>query len=730
MIGTDDQGLLTIWNREYLSGTGEESWGVFRLEGPMGLKSQPEISQQVFERTIFVMNQRLQGFVIDSDLIHRAWANGSHTCLAGRGTESRQYSICYVEAAPGYAGLTAKSIICIGPEHEFDHLQAEIGAASKLLPFLCGKANKMLEAQRRAPVLDSPDFQPLRNSLAPTQAQTPLSDVTIAADFRALTPNGLTPHETQHWSYEQWVRSSALNDVQRRILKSDALRMHPVRVIGPAGSGKTLLMQLLALHYLNEARERAAGLSILYVVHNTAMAQMVSDRFRTLGAEEYLTSPVQSLTITTLANYGQQRVGIPDANVIDKDAQKTKQFQLEQVRAALREVLELNSARIETQSKLLSQIHGSDDLFSIFALLVMAEISSSIKGRGLIDDERRYVSAEIPLSRLHRILSPFERGIVYECFRRYHQVVFEEYELLDSDDVAISLSGRLRTPIWQLKRKTDGFDFVFIDEAQLFNENERRIFPYLSKGITAHVPLILALDAAQEPFGFSSAGLAAVGIADIENEELPSNHRSTQEIVDLAFFVIQQTTDLFGPDFPDFKKVEVGLSDSQKTLASPPVIVQCNEEAKSFGRFVVKTVQKLRAKNVRQIAVVCHGETYWEELRREFSDSQLPLHVLSQRGERVAPDQPLVILSRPPYIGGQEFDAVVLVGLEQGLVPPRIIDNDALAAAIEQQVLRDMYLSITRARTRLIVAINQGAMPNSIVESAKSRSLISDGNVS
>lgn len=489
-----------------------------------------------------------------------------------------------------------------------------------------------------------------------------------------------------------------------------------MRIIGPAGSGKTLLMQLLAMRYLNDAREKSIAVSVLYVVHNTAMAQIVADRFRTLGAEEYMTSSVQRLTITTLANYGQRWVGIPDNNVIDKDAQKTKQFQLEQVRAALRQTFELNSTRIEKQSKLLAQINNNDDLFSIFALLVMAEISSAIKGRGLIDDEKRYVNAEAPLSRLHRLLSQFERSIVYDCFRRYNEVVFEEYELLDSDDVAISLSGRLRTPIWQLKRKTDGFEFVFIDEAQLFNENERRIFPYLSKGVTSHVPLILALDAAQEPFGFSSAGLAAIGIADIENEELPSNHRSTREIVDLAFFVIQQTTDLFGPDFPDFKKAEVGLSNSQKALAAPPIIVKCNEDAKSFGRFVVKTVQKLRAKNVRQIAVVCHGETYWDELHREFLASRLPLHILSQRGERVTPDQPLVILSRPAYIGGQEFDAVVLVGLEQGLVPPRIVDNDALAAAIEQQVLRDMYLSITRARTRLIVVINQDALPNSIVE--------------
>jgi superfamily I DNA/RNA helicase len=730
MMGTDDQGVLAVWNRDYLSGTGEESWGIFRLEGPVGLKSVPEISQQVFERIVFVVNQRLQGYVLDSDLIHRAWENGSHTCLAGRGSESRRYSICYTEGAPGFAGLTDRSIICIGPEHDFDRLQDEIATVLKLLAPLCKKANQILEIQRRGPILEFPDFQALRDSLAPSQNRPPLSDVTIAAEFRESFDSGQTPYETRYWSYDKWIQSNALNEAQRRILESDALQKHPVRVIGPAGSGKTLLMQLLAMRYLISAQRKAANTSILYVVHNSAMAQMVADRFRTLGAEEFMTSSSQALDVITLASYGQGRVGIPDSMVIDKDAQKTKQFQLEQVRASLREILGINQEAVANKSRLLTQVSKSDDLFSIFSLLIMAEISSAIKGRGLIDDERRYVGAEAPLSRLHRILNTFERKIVYDCFRRYNQVVFEEYELLDSDDVAISLLGRLRTPIWQLKRKTEGFDFVFIDEAQLFNENERRIFPFLSKGTTPHAPIVLALDAAQEPFGFSSAGLAAVGIADIEDKELPSTHRSTQEIIDLAFFVIQQTTDLFGPDFPDFKRVEVGLSASQKVLAAPPVIVECNEDAKNFGRFVVKTVQKLRAKNVRQIAVICHGETYWEEMRQEFLASQLPLHVLVQRGEKLTPDQPLVVLSRPNLIGGQEFDAVVLVGLEQGLVPPRIADNAALAAAIEQQVMREMYLSITRARTRLIVAINQGSMPNSIIEGAKAQSLISYGTIS
>jgi superfamily I DNA/RNA helicase len=373
---------------------------------------------------------------------------------------------------------------------------------------------------------------------------------------------------------------------------------------------------------------------------------------------------------------------------------------------------------------LLTQVRDNEGLFEIFALLVMAEISTVIKGRGLVDDERRYTDSDTPFSRLHRILNISERGVVFDCFRRYHYVIFEEYELLDSDDVALTLAGRLRTPLWSLKRKTEGYDLVFVDEAQLFNENERRVFPYLTKGITSHVPIVLALDEAQEPFGFSSAGLATLGITDIENESLPSNHRSTREIVDFAFFAIQQTTDLFSAEFPDFTGAGGGMVPSDHPLASPPTIETCNEEARSYGVFLVKLVQKLRAANIRQVAVICHADGYWSEILEAFQQSQLPLHVISQRGEKISPDQPLVVLSRPAFVGGQEFDAAVLVGLEQGVMPPRVVDNPALAAALEQQMLREVYLAATRARYRVIATINRGALPNSLLSEALANELI------
>ena len=85
---------------------------------------------------------------------------------------------------------------------------------------------------------------------------------------------------------------------------------------------------------------------------------------------------------------------------------------------------------------------------------------------------------------------------------------------------------------------------------------------------------------------------------------------------------------------------------------------------------------------------------------------------------------PLVALTRPAYVGGQEFDAVVLMGLEQGVVPPRVVGNDALAVAIEQMTLRELYVSITRARYQVLVVLSAGTTLTSILEGAASGGLL------
>lgn len=204
----------------------------------------------------------------------------------------------------------------------------------------------------------------------------------------------------------------------------------------------------------------------------------------------------------------------------------------------------------------------------------------------------------------------------------------------------------------------------------------------------------------------------------------PASVNSTRAIVKLAFFVIQRTTDLFGPDFPRFTSTEKDVESDTHALASPPRIERAAAGGKNIGKFVVKKIRQLRKANVRSIAVICHADQYWDGLQSELQSVEMPLQILVERSEKIPIDTPVVVLTRPLFVGGHEFDAVIAVGLEQGIVPPRIPDNTALSSAIEQQTLREIYLTITRARYQLIVVLSTDAEPTAVLSEAVSEGLL------
>lgn len=722
--GSSDGRLVALWNADYLTGTGAEDWGFILLRNHFGLLGESSIRREVFERCLHVIDQRLRGLILDSALIHRSWDNGIHTCLAGRGEDARHYSIAYTESDLKLRATGTRSVICMGPSKEFEPLVAAISEHKSILPALVSSANELLAPLRRKPLQDTNAFQTIHKALQQALPRPKPSPTGLTVPIKTVTPDVRDTYRTLGWTYDEWTSpQSPLSPIQRRILESDAMLQHPVRIVGPGGSGKSLLMQLLAIRRLHDAKLSGQAVQVLYVVHNAAMARNLADRFHILGAQEFLEGSQWKLTVCTLSEYGKKQIELQDSSVIDVDAHQTKLFQLTQVADALKKTLESNLERIQ-ESPLLRQVANDENVFNVFAKLLMTEISTAIKGHGLVNDSEKYINSERPLSRLHGLMKQMERRVAFDAFREYHRVVFEHFQVLDADDIALSLLGRLRTPIWELKRRSLGFDYVFVDETQLFNENERRLFTLLTKGNRSHVPIVLALDEAQEIYGQSTAGLGALGISSISNENLPSNYRSTRSIVSLAFFVIQRTTDLFGPDFPDFTGFVNSMEPDTHPLAADPSFELVPEQG-GLGKFVIKRIRELRRANVRQIAVICHSDVYWTDLENELKQAHnIELHVLLQRGDRLNPDEPLVVLSRPAYVGGQEFDAVIAVGLEQGLVPPRIHDNDALAAAVEQQALREMYLSFTRARFRLMVVVNKGAAPSTVLQEAKENGLI------
>ncbi len=724
-----DRSIIALWHVDYSSGTGDEAWGFIKISGDLSIEAQPVIAKEVLERAIYVVNQRLQGLLIDAALFHRKFENGTHTLLSGRGALARKFSIGYFEKVTSEGDVYYyRAVVCIGPCDSFHVLESATESAGKGINRFISFANDLLANVNSKQLVSANSYKELRARITSFTVQVKGSEfdnVQITTGKSAISE--LDAINYVGLNYDQWIDpDSPLNEIQRRILTSDAIDRHPLRILGPGGSGKTLLMQLLAVRKLLQAQQARRECRILYVVHSNAMREKVFQRFQLLtngdiSSDGRLNGSV--IVVSTLSEYCRIQLSLEIGALLDTDAEDAKEFQCNQVGDSLKELAIEDPSSIRS-SELLSQIYKNDSLVQIFARLVAAEISVAIKGHGLELDRKRYVESEKSYSRLHSILNHKEREFIFEVFKKYHHVIFEQYGVLDSDDIALSLSGRLNTPLWSLRRRDEGFDYVFVDEAQLFNENERRVLPFLTRGTLTYVPIALALDQAQSFYGQSMAGLATIGIKDIANEKLDSIHRSTSAIIHLAFYIIQRSTDLFGPDFPDFTKMAKSMLPDEHPLAAMPCVEKENDASSSFGKFTLKRIRELRKANIRQIVVVCHADKYWSELEREFSESDLPFQILRERGERLQHDQPLVVLCKPAQVGGQEFDAVIIVGLEFGVSPPRDIDNNALNAAVEQQTIREMYLSVTRARYRVVFALTKHANPNNLLKDAIKEKLV------
>ncbi|WP_303671080.1 UvrD-helicase domain-containing protein [Pseudomonas aeruginosa] len=726
-----NSGVCALWHSDYISGTGSEDWGIIKWTGSYSLTEMDSIGREVLERCLYVANQRLQGLLLDGSMIHRAYDNGAHTLLAGRGNTAHHHSIAYAELVHGSDSLQSRSCMIVGPEQSFFKLSEEAAREGRELPKLCAAANALVSPRTRSKTIASSETLPALRELVAYFFQHSYQ-TGLFGEVEVRAENGASAKDHVRYltlTYDKWMHpDSPLGDAKRRILAGQNIDIHPLRILGPGGSGKTLLMQLLAIGKLKSCESIGRKCRILYIAHSKAMEAKAKERLgyllgQTLGPNGEVNDSF--LTVTTLADYCRVQLGVELQSVLDADADTAKQFQLEQTLDALNEVRAQNPTRVE-KSALLKQVFAEPRLLKLFSYLVLVEISAAIKGHGLESDKKRYVESEKSLSLLHGNLSQVEREFIFDTFLSYHRVVFGQYSVLDPDDIAISLAARLRTPVWQLRRQHEGFDYVLVDEAQLFNENERRLFPLLTKSDVPHVPIALALDQAQATYGQSSAGLSTIGIKGITNETLLAVHRSTEAIVRLAFFVIQRSTELFGPDFPDFTKTTERMLSDKHQLAAKPAIERQSQDSQDIGRFVLKRIRELRKANTRQIAVICYSDIYWNSLESVLSTADLPFQVISERGAKFPEDHPLVSLVKPAQVGGQEFDSVILVGLESGLTPPVIVDNQALATAVEQQVIRDMYLGITRARYRVVVVISKGNMPNKLLEQAAEAGLITD----
>ena len=499
------------------------------------------------------------------------------------------------------------------------------------------------------------------------------------------------------------VKGSPLTQQQRRIINDKTC---PLRIHGPAGSGKTLVLILKALSLLAKAQiPNDDPCKILFILHNNQVCTNVRAAMDAIDETGFLATTChdkQFLDVETLHGWCIRELKI-DTGQFDYALHSDPVISKARQDKILDEALEkaLLRKRSFISKDLCAYLDGPREKL---ALNLRHEIAIRIKGRGLRDAQQLYVKSPLK-SFVGRAKNEHDRYFIFKIAQDY-ECKLKESGRLDTDDIVLSMQSRLSAPLWNRQRALAGYDYVFVDETHLFNENERRVLPYLTRGLKDSLPIIMTFDEAQSIGGRRATELEAVGIANSQKRRLGYVHRCSPEIYKLARDLVERTSLMFREFSGGEATARMSERDKRKCLF--PTVKYVENELE-VARFTAKTAIQLRAKNYPRVGIIGFNISIVEAIHGELLAQQSEAMVLRERGDSSAgKPQPGTFLMIPEICGGLEFDAVLLAGVDQGQVPPSLHNMSPEGhMSAKEEACRELYTAITRARYHLAFICNR-----------------------
>jgi superfamily I DNA/RNA helicase len=444
---------------------------------------------------------------------------------------------------------------------------------------------------------------------------------------------------------------------------------------------------------------------VLVVAHSTAMRMTIRTAIEAIDDRSFLAttrSDPQFLDVETLHGWCIRELDLEygPRYVLEADPTTSRQQQKQILDEVLGQALTQRYSGFRTLGLSRDFIVRIDGDRETLLRDLGWEIAIRIKGRGFRrTDLRKY--AESPFKSLvGRGETLVDRHFMFHVYQMYEDK-FQTLGLLDTDDVVLSMANRLTSPLWERQRRVLGYDYVMVDETHLFNENERRVLPYLTRGTADYLPLVMTFDEAQSIGGRRSVDLSNSGIENAERRNLTSVHRSSPDIFALARDVVERSPLLFS-EFATIEPV-ARMSKTELRKCRKPLLIYADGDA-GVCRLAAETCRDLRDHNLQRTAIIVFDPALLELLHRVLGKHVGAFYHVKERGELLAAvPNPGVYTMLPEACGGLEFDAVVLAGIEEGRLPLPMGDLSPEGyLSMEEEAYTELYTAITRARYQLV----------------------------
>jgi superfamily I DNA/RNA helicase len=499
----------------------------------------------------------------------------------------------------------------------------------------------------------------------------------------------------------------------------------PERIEGAAGTGKTLSLALRCCNVLDTAKAKKESLNVAFLTHSYASKEYIeSIIFPKISWYDEPSSRFNiNLTTVTLQEWCVASLGnkIEETELLDKDAQNSKEYQQILISDALEDFI---SNRLTSHAKFISQelldfLSKSDDQLKVQSLQYeIAEIIKGLSGQDLSKYKKTsHIAHAIPLK------SDADFECVFGLYTDYQKkLVSAGY--FDSDDVVLSALGQLDSPIWRRRKNTEGFDILFIDETHLFNLNELSIIHHLLKD--EHISnIIYSVDRSQSLANISleTAQIDEVfGNNDNTKVDLKTIFRSSSDIVRLAFSILSSGTTLFTNMENPLDRVEDAFTSQEEKRSQKPYCLEYESDGEVIaGAFLAadRLAMETSSKKSR-IIIIATTESVLISLERYASDNNKPAKFIKRRADKKAQAEAekgnKYILSGIDYVGGLEFDGVVIVGADKGHMPAteeNLVDSRHF---LNHASYNRMYVAITRAKFGVAILYSSARGLSKILE--------------
>lgn len=501
-----------------------------------------------------------------------------------------------------------------------------------------------------------------------------------------------------------------LTTSQQEVVNQDNIKS-PIRVEGPAGTGKTISLVMRAARLLQEFRKEGRPFKIAFFAHSKTTEDAIKLMFRSTTNDLWKNDEAQNIEITTLQEYCARFIQLSDTQIIDGDAYEAKQYQL----LVIQDIYENVSKQFYRTyrphlSEQLRKVLDNEDEIRIVNML-QHEFSVQIKGYAA-DDFESYKKLR-PISNGLPVTTEDDKTYVYRLFSAY-QNYLKKSSVFDTDDVVLEAMSRFRGPLWKRDRLQKGFDYIFIDEMHLFNANEQQVFHQLTKNAEQEeIPFCFALDYSQSigdrgelSNTYIEKNLTKYSIS----QKYGTVFRSSQEIAELCASITCSGAALFSAFINPYQTATSGFTAKEDQLCQFPTLYMYNSDTSMLDSLKIHVDDMIKTFQCSpsEIAIILFGHTQSITASVIAEKSGHPVLELVSKNSIMTHNskESSVVFSTPENINGLEFNGVILLGVDEGRVPVAS-SNDISENFLRYQALNQLYLSCSRARYQVRMLGNQ-----------------------